>query len=54
MIMAERRVMQCACYAFDDQAGRLLVEVELPGGEKRNITINLGEPRYSARRFVKG
>ena len=52
--MADRKAMQCACYALDDKVGRVLVEVELPGGEKRNITINLEEPRDSARQFVKG
>jgi HSP20 family molecular chaperone IbpA len=52
--MADRKVMQCACYALDDKAGRLLVEVDLPGGEKRNITISLEEPRHSAPQFVKG
>jgi len=32
---------QCTCWELDDKEGRLLVEVEMPGGEKKKISVNL-------------
>ena len=32
---------QCSCYELDDKEGRLLVDLELPGGKRQEIAIEL-------------
>ncbi len=53
--MADRRAMQCACYSLEDKQGRLLIEVDLPEVEKKDVTAHLSEGRFHVTpRFVKG
>ena len=47
--------MQCACYSLDDKEGRLLIEVELPEIEKKEITLDMSKARFHVTpHFVRG
>jgi len=35
------KVTPCACFSHDDQGGRLKIEMELPGVEKKDIRLEM-------------
>jgi len=37
------RVMPCACVSHDDQNGRLQIELELSGVDKKDIALEMGQ-----------
>ncbi len=40
--MAEiSKVTPCACFSHDDQGGRLKIEVEMPGVNKKDISLEM-------------
>ncbi len=35
------KVMPCACFSHDDQGGRLRIEMEMPGVNKEDISLEM-------------
>ncbi len=35
------KVMPCACFSHDDQGGRLRIDMEMPGVEKKDIALEM-------------
>ena len=45
--MNERlKVTPCACFSHDDQGGRLKIEMELPGVEKKDIRFEMRKDSF--------
>lgn len=40
------RVAPCACISHDDQNGRLKIELELPGVDKKDITLEMRKDSF--------
>ncbi len=40
------RVTPCACVSHDDQNGRLQIELELPGVDKKDITLEMRKDSF--------
>jgi HSP20 family molecular chaperone IbpA len=37
---------QCSCYELDDKEGRLLVDLELPGGKREEFTVEMEKVNF--------
>jgi HSP20 family molecular chaperone IbpA len=45
--MNERiKVMPCACFSHDDQGGRLRIDMELPGVDKKDISLEMRKDSF--------
>jgi len=40
------RVTPCACVSHDEQKGRLQIELELPGADKKDITLEMRKDSF--------
>jgi HSP20 family molecular chaperone IbpA len=40
------KVTPCACFSHDDQGGRLKIEMELPGVEKKDIKLEMRKDSF--------
>ena len=44
--MDKTRVTPCTCFSHDDQQGRLKIDVELPGVDKNNISLEMRKDSF--------
>jgi HSP20 family protein len=40
------KVMPCACFSHDDQGGRLRIDMELPGVDKKDIKLEMRKDSF--------
>jgi HSP20 family protein len=40
------KVTPCACFSHDDQGGRLRIDMELPGVDKKNIKLEMRKDSF--------
>jgi HSP20 family protein len=40
------KVMPCACFSHDDHGGRLRIDMELPGVDKKNISLDMRKDSF--------
>jgi HSP20 family molecular chaperone IbpA len=40
------KVMPCACFSHDDQGGRLRIDMELPGVDKKDILLEMRKDSF--------
>jgi hypothetical protein len=53
--MSKNKMTQYACHSLDIKEGRLLIEVELPRGRKKDVILHMSEDRFHVTpRFVMG
>ena len=38
---SKKEVMPCACFSHDDQGGRLRIDMEMPGVDKKDISLEM-------------
>ncbi|MCX8116974.1 MAG: hypothetical protein N3G78_03440 [Desulfobacterota bacterium] len=42
----KRQFTPCACFSHDDKAGRLKIELELPGARKESISLDMRKDSF--------
>jgi HSP20 family molecular chaperone IbpA len=40
------KVMPCACFSHDDQGGRLRIDMEMPGVDKKDISLEMRKDSF--------
>jgi HSP20 family molecular chaperone IbpA len=40
------RIMPCACFSHDDQDGRLRIDMEMPGVDKKDISLEMRKDSF--------
>ena len=40
------RIMPCACFSHDDQGGRLKIDMEMPGVDKKDISLEMRKDSF--------
>ena len=48
-VVLMERIEPCTCFSFDDQAGRLRIEVKLPGVKEKDVTLEMKNDNFSVR-----
>src|SRR4030067_1042234 len=48
-VVLMERIEPCTCFSFDDTAGRLRIEVKLPGVKEKDVTVEMENDNFFVR-----